>query len=65
MHCFSVDTDLIALAMHKLSIDNTNVADILTDCNIYLNKLNNFDLLKSANLMDLNLIFDCLNTTDQ
>ncbi|XP_025207928.1 uncharacterized protein LOC112603532 isoform X2 [Melanaphis sacchari] len=60
-----VDTDLIALAMHKLSIDNTNVTDVLTDCNIYLTKLNRSDILKSALLMDLNLIFDCLNTTDQ
>lgn len=60
-----VNTELIALAMHKLSIDNTNVTDVLTDCNIYLNKLNRCDLLKSANLIDLNLIFDCLNTTDQ
>lgn len=64
IYYFSVDTDLIALAMHKLSIDNTNVTDVLTDCNIYLNKLNRSDLLKSANLIDLNLIFDCLNTTD-
>lgn len=51
--------------MHKLSIDNTNVTDILTDCNIYLNKLNRSDIVKAANLMDLNLIFDCLNTTDE
>lgn len=63
--CFTVDTDLIGLAMHKLSIDNTNVTDILTDCNIYLNKLNRSDIVKAANLMDLNLIFDCLNTTDE
>ncbi|XP_060874928.1 26S proteasome non-ATPase regulatory subunit 5-like isoform X2 [Metopolophium dirhodum] len=61
----TLDTNLIALAMHKLSIDNTNVTDVLTDCNIYLTKLNRCDLLKSANLMDLNLIFDCLNTTEQ
>ncbi|XP_060833754.1 26S proteasome non-ATPase regulatory subunit 5 isoform X1 [Rhopalosiphum padi] len=61
----TLDTDLIALAMHKLSIDNTNVTDVLTDCNIYLTRLNRSDVLKSANLMDLNLIFDCLNTTDQ
>lgn len=64
IYYFSVDTDLIALAMHKLSIDNTNVTDVLTDCNIYLNKLNRSDLFKSANLIDLNLIFDCLNTED-
>lgn len=51
--------------MHELSIDNTNVTDILIDCNIYLTKLNRSDMLKSANLIDLNLIFDCLNTTDQ
>lgn len=62
---FSVDADLIALAMHKLAIDNTNVTDILTDCNIYLNKLNRSDLCKSAHLMDLNLILDCLNTADE
>ncbi|KAF0754890.1 26S proteasome non-ATPase regulatory subunit 5-like, partial [Aphis craccivora] len=60
----TVDTDLIALAMHKLSIDNTNVTSVLNDCNIYLTSLNRSDVLKSANLMDLNLIFDCLNTTD-
>ncbi|XP_050520531.1 26S proteasome non-ATPase regulatory subunit 5 isoform X2 [Daktulosphaira vitifoliae] len=59
-----VDTALIALAMHKLSIDNTEVTDVLTDCNIYLNKLTRSELYKSAELMDLNLIFDCLNTTD-
>lgn len=51
--------------MHKLSIDNTNVADILIDCNIYLCKLNRSELLKTATLIDLDLIFDCLNTTDQ
>lgn len=51
--------------MHKLTIDNTNVTDVLTDCNIYLNKLNRFDIIKAANLMDLNLIFDCLNTSDE
>jgi len=50
--------------MHKLSIDNTNVTSVLNDCNIYLTSLNRSDVLKSANLMDLNLIFDCLNTTD-
>jgi len=65
MYYVLVDPNLIALAMHKLSIDNTNVGDVLTDCNIYLIKLNRSDLLKAANLMDLNLIFDCLNTTDQ
>ncbi|XP_025404940.1 26S proteasome non-ATPase regulatory subunit 5 isoform X2 [Sipha flava] len=51
--------------MHKLSIDNTNVVDILIDCNIYLSKLNRSQLLKTANLIDLDLIFECLNTTDQ
>lgn len=51
--------------MHKLSIQDTDVTDVLTDCEIYLNKLNRYETYETAKLMDLNLIFDSLNTTDE
>ncbi|VVC35962.1 Hypothetical protein CINCED_3A014253 [Cinara cedri] len=51
--------------MHKLTIGNSDIVDVLSSCNIYLNQLNRSDLHQSANLINLNLIFDCLNTTNK
>ncbi|CAH1725177.1 26S proteasome non-ATPase regulatory subunit 5-like [Aphis gossypii] len=58
-----VDTDFILTVMHRLSTA-TGTRLAVNELNMYFIKKNRSDVLKAAKLMDLNLIFDCLNTAD-